>query len=57
VPGFEPAFKANISFGADWFTIDFDHKFGRVDVRAIAKYDCPVPNLETLPSQQYAANF
>ncbi|KAK4240601.1 hypothetical protein C8A03DRAFT_31307 [Achaetomium macrosporum] len=37
VPGFEPAFKANVTFGADWFTIDYDKKYGRVDIRAIAK--------------------
>jgi hypothetical protein len=51
VPGFEPAFKANVSFGADWFTIDHDNKFGRVDIRAIAKYVRHVPNLEPLPPQ------
>ncbi|KAI9730789.1 MAG: hypothetical protein M1818_008069 [Claussenomyces sp. TS43310] len=37
VPGFEPAFKSEITFGADWFSIDHDAKYGRVDIRAIAK--------------------
>ncbi|KAK6071769.1 hypothetical protein SCUP234_04648 [Seiridium cupressi] len=37
VPGFEPAFKAELNFGADWFTIDHDAKYGRVEIRAIAK--------------------
>ncbi|EAQ92003.1 hypothetical protein F5144DRAFT_607619 [Chaetomium tenue] len=37
VPGFEPAFKAEVKFAADWFTIDHDKKNGRVDIRCIAK--------------------
>ena len=37
MPGFEPAFKAEVKFAADWFTIDHDKKNGRVDIRCIAK--------------------
>ncbi|KAK2057593.1 hypothetical protein LY76DRAFT_515943 [Colletotrichum caudatum] len=37
VPGFEPAFKANVVFGADWMSFDPDGKFARVDLRGIAK--------------------
>ncbi|KAI5867268.1 hypothetical protein GGS23DRAFT_547604 [Durotheca rogersii] len=37
VPGFEPAFKANFTFGGDWFSMDADGKHGRVDFRGIAR--------------------
>ncbi|KAL1639413.1 hypothetical protein SLS58_007994 [Diplodia intermedia] len=37
VPGFEPAFKANFTFGADWLTFDPDRAHGRVNVRAVAR--------------------
>ncbi|KAK6217895.1 putative PKS/NRPS-like protein biosynthetic cluster [Pestalotiopsis sp. IQ-011] len=37
LPGFEPAFKAELTFGADWPTVDPDGQHARVDVRAIAK--------------------
>ncbi|KAI1101540.1 hypothetical protein F4804DRAFT_294866 [Jackrogersella minutella] len=37
VPGFEPAFKANVSFGADWLSLDSDLQHGRVDVKGIAR--------------------
>ncbi|RKU46354.1 hypothetical protein DL546_001778 [Coniochaeta pulveracea] len=36
VPGFEPAFKATVVFGADWFSTDADGKHGRVDFKGIA---------------------
>ncbi|KAJ0103977.1 hypothetical protein J7T55_010994 [Diaporthe amygdali] len=39
VPGFEPAFKAKLTAGADWLTVDADGQHARVDVRAIAKTD------------------
>ncbi|KAI0132732.1 hypothetical protein BJ170DRAFT_615143 [Xylariales sp. AK1849] len=37
VPGFEPAFKADITFGGDWFSMDADGQHGRVDFRGIAR--------------------
>ncbi|KAH9209735.1 hypothetical protein DL95DRAFT_476503 [Leptodontidium sp. 2 PMI_412] len=37
VPGFEPAFQSELTFGADWFSFDHDLKHGRVDIRAIAR--------------------
>ncbi|TAQ89192.1 hypothetical protein B7494_g2483 [Chlorociboria aeruginascens] len=37
VPGFTPAFKANIIFGADWLSFDPDGKFGRINLKGIAK--------------------
>ncbi|KAI1879708.1 hypothetical protein JX265_002662 [Neoarthrinium moseri] len=37
VPGFEPAFKADITFGGDWFSMDADGEHGRVDFRGIAR--------------------
>lgn len=39
VPGFEPAFKATFGFGADWLSFDPDGKFGRIDLKAMAKTD------------------
>ncbi|TAQ86978.1 hypothetical protein B7494_g4681 [Chlorociboria aeruginascens] len=36
VEGFEPAFKANIVFGADWITYDPDGKHARIDLASIA---------------------
>ncbi len=38
MPGFEPAFKAAVTFGGDWFSLDADGKHGRVNFRGIAKY-------------------
>ena len=38
VPGFEPAFKANVNFGADWLSFDADGEHARIDLRGIAKY-------------------
>lgn len=38
VPGFEPAFRADVVFGGDWFSLDADGKYGRVNFRGIAKY-------------------
>ncbi|KAL9126512.1 MAG: hypothetical protein Q9175_007906, partial [Cornicularia normoerica] len=37
VPGFEPAFKANITFGADWLQFDPSGEYGRIEYRGIAK--------------------
>jgi hypothetical protein len=37
VPGFEPAFRATVIFGGDWFSLDADGKHGRVNFRGIAK--------------------
>ncbi|KAI1412763.1 hypothetical protein F5Y13DRAFT_162633 [Hypoxylon sp. FL1857] len=37
VPGFEPAFKANVCFGADWLSFDPDRQHGRIDLRGIAR--------------------
>ncbi|KAK2772275.1 hypothetical protein CKAH01_13978 [Colletotrichum kahawae] len=37
VAGFEPAFKANVVFGADWLSFDPDSNFARVDLKGIAK--------------------
>ncbi|CAN8104618.1 unnamed protein product [Discula destructiva] len=37
VPGFEPAFKAKVTFGADWFSMDPDGKHGRVNFKGIAQ--------------------
>ncbi|KAI1387730.1 uncharacterized protein F4822DRAFT_291171 [Hypoxylon trugodes] len=36
VPGFEPAFKATVTFGGDWFSMDADGQHGRVDFKGIA---------------------
>ncbi|MCJ1359172.1 MAG: hypothetical protein MMC33_009172 [Icmadophila ericetorum] len=37
VPGFEPAFKANVNFGADWLSFDPDGKHARIDLRGVAR--------------------
>ncbi|KAI1444242.1 hypothetical protein F5Y02DRAFT_419335 [Annulohypoxylon stygium] len=37
VPGFEPAFKATVNFGADWLSFDPDGTHGRIDLRGMAK--------------------
>ncbi|KAI0157186.1 hypothetical protein GGR52DRAFT_577180 [Hypoxylon sp. FL1284] len=37
VPGFEPAFKAKVVFGADWLSFDPDDKHARIDLRGIAQ--------------------
>lgn len=37
VPGYEPAFKATVNFGADWLRFDPDGSHGRIDLRGIAK--------------------
>ncbi|KAK1979460.1 hypothetical protein LZ30DRAFT_596845 [Colletotrichum cereale] len=37
LPGFEPAFKAEVNFGADWLSFDPDGTHGRIDLRGIAK--------------------
>ncbi|KAI1738085.1 hypothetical protein F4680DRAFT_427088 [Xylaria scruposa] len=37
VPGFEPAFKAKVVFGADWFRVDADGNHARIDLRGIAR--------------------
>ncbi|OTA98539.1 hypothetical protein M426DRAFT_258518 [Hypoxylon sp. CI-4A] len=39
VPGFEPAFKAEVNFGADWMSFDAEDKFSRVNLRGVAKTD------------------
>ncbi|KAK5991601.1 hypothetical protein PT974_09886 [Cladobotryum mycophilum] len=39
IPGFEPAFKAEVNFGADWLSFDADGSHGRIELRAIAKTD------------------
>ncbi|XXH00684.1 hypothetical protein Hte_007034 [Hypoxylon texense] len=39
IPGFEPAFKAKVVFGADWLSLDPDGKHGRIDLRGIAQTD------------------
>lgn len=41
VPGFEPAFKATVNFGADWLSFDPDGAHGRIDLRGMARYDQP----------------
>ncbi|KAI1109945.1 hypothetical protein F5Y14DRAFT_466220 [Nemania sp. NC0429] len=37
VPGFEPAFKGDIKFAADWFSFDADGKHGRMDFKGVAR--------------------
>ncbi|KAH7311414.1 hypothetical protein B0I35DRAFT_438033 [Stachybotrys elegans] len=37
VPGYEPAFKATVNFGADWLSFDPDGQFGRIDLRGMAR--------------------
>ncbi|KAI4087630.1 MAG: hypothetical protein LQ339_008865 [Xanthoria mediterranea] len=37
VPGYEPAFKANVDFGADWLSFDPDGKHARIDLRGMAR--------------------
>lgn len=37
VPGFEPAFKASVNFGADWLSFDPDGKHARINLRGMAK--------------------
>ncbi|KAI1338296.1 hypothetical protein F5Y15DRAFT_424989 [Xylariaceae sp. FL0016] len=37
VPGFEPAFKATVNFGADWLSFDPDGTHGRIDLKGMAK--------------------
>ncbi|RYP71297.1 hypothetical protein DL771_004874 [Monosporascus sp. 5C6A] len=37
VPGFEPAFKATVNFGADWLSFDPDGNHGRIDLRGMAR--------------------
>ncbi|KAI0384277.1 hypothetical protein F5Y04DRAFT_278282 [Hypomontagnella monticulosa] len=37
VPGFEPAFKATVNFGADWLSFDPDGSYGRIDLRGMAR--------------------
>jgi hypothetical protein len=37
VPGFEPKFKAEVSFGADWLSFDPDGKYARINLKGIAK--------------------
>ncbi|KAL8907094.1 MAG: hypothetical protein Q9171_005999 [Xanthocarpia ochracea] len=37
VPGFEPAFKANVDFGADWLSFDPDGHHARIDLRGMAR--------------------
>ncbi|KAK2624712.1 hypothetical protein QTJ16_005905 [Diplocarpon rosae] len=39
VPGYEPAFKATVNFGADWLSFDPDGQHGRIDLRGMAKTD------------------
>lgn len=36
-PGFEPAFRAKINFGADWLSFDPDGKHARVDLKGMAR--------------------
>ncbi|KAI9046046.1 DUF3237 domain-containing protein [Aspergillus affinis] len=38
VEGFEPKFKANVVFGADWLEFDPDQKHARINMKAIARY-------------------
>ncbi|KAI9164119.1 Adenylate-forming reductase [Paramyrothecium foliicola] len=37
VPGYEPAFKATVNFGADWLSFDPDGEHGRIDLRGMAR--------------------
>ena len=37
VEGFEPKFKANVVFGADWLEFDPDQKHARINMKAIAR--------------------
>ncbi|KAF2726642.1 hypothetical protein EJ04DRAFT_571090 [Polyplosphaeria fusca] len=39
VPGYEPSFKADVVFGADWLSFDPDRKHGRINLKGIAKTD------------------
>ena len=39
----EPAFKANVNFGADWLSFDPDGKHARIDLRGVARYVMLVP--------------
>jgi hypothetical protein len=38
-PGYEPAFKAELQSGADWFHVDNNGKYGRTEVRSVGKTD------------------
>ncbi len=38
VPGYEPSFKAEVAFGADWLSFDPDGKHGRINLKGIAKW-------------------
>ena len=38
VPGYEPAFKANVDFGADWLSFDPDGKHARIDLKGMARF-------------------
>lgn len=38
VPGFVPAFKANVNFGADWLSFDPDGKHARIDLKGMARF-------------------
>lgn len=35
--GFEPKFKAEVVFGADWLEFDPDQKHARINMKAIAR--------------------
>ena len=35
--GFEPAFKANVNFGADWSNFDADQKHARLQLKVVGR--------------------
>ncbi|KAL9124509.1 MAG: hypothetical protein Q9217_006163 [Psora testacea] len=37
VPGYEPAFKAKVDFGADWLSFDPDGNHARIDLKGMAR--------------------
>lgn len=37
MPGFEPAFKADVNFGADWLSFDPDGQHARINLKGMAR--------------------
>lgn len=38
VPGYEPSFKADVTFGADWLSFDPDGKHARINLKGMARF-------------------
>lgn len=37
MPGYEPAFEANVSFGTDWLSFDPDGEYARINLKGMAR--------------------